>query len=106
MEKNIIVKTISTKAHEDADAVVTELTLDFTGLTPEDIQEIAAQAAVIKWQGSARRAKCAIPTRATYKVPRPGTRATVDPFEAILRIAGGDPEKAIAMLRERQAQRA
>ena len=101
-----IVKTISTRAFEGGDAVNTQLTMDFSDLTSEDILSIAVQAVVIRWQGQARRAKCAIPTVATYKVPKPGTRAAVDPFEAILRIAGGDPEKAIAMLRERQAQRA
>lgn len=79
-----MIKTPSTKLTEDHDAVVTELTLDFSGLSVDDVYEIAAQAAVIKWQGNARRGK-EIPKTATYVVPKPGTRSQVDPIEALTR---------------------
>jgi len=91
-----MIKYPSTKLTEDHDAIVTELTLDFTGLTNEDILEIAAQAAVIKWQGNARRGK-AVPTKAEYKVPKPGTRGQVDPIQALL-MKYGSAEEAIKAL--------
>ncbi len=68
-----LTKDVSTKMFADDDAHATTLTLDFTGLSTEDVYEIAAQAAIVKWQGNARRMK-EIPTTATYQVPRPGTR--------------------------------
>ena len=97
--KTTIIKTPSTRLTEDHDQVTTTLTLDFTGLTDEDIQEIAAQQLVIKWQGNARRMK-AIPTVATYKVPKPGTRATlvVDYAQALVKLFGGD--KAMVLIRK------
>lgn len=93
-----ITKVVSTKAFADGDAVQTELTLDFTGLSNEDILEVAAQAAVVKWQGSIRKAKV-IPSVATYKVPKPGTRSVGDPV-AIL-IARFGVEGAIEELKRR-----
>jgi DNA integrity scanning protein DisA with diadenylate cyclase activity len=93
-----IIKTCSTKMTEDHDAVQTELTLDFTGLTPEDILEIAAQAAVIKWQGNVRRSKLtAVPTVAEYRVQKAGSRIQVDPAEALVR-KFGSVEAAVAAL--------
>jgi NACalpha-BTF3-like transcription factor len=92
-----IIKTVNTKMTEEHEAVQTELTLDFTGLTPDDIMEIAAQAAVIKWQGNARRGKV-IPVKAEYKVQRAGSRVQIDPVTAILRKHNGDVNAAIAEL--------
>lgn len=77
-----ISKWISTKADADSEAVKTNLTLDLSGLTWADILEYAVMALVVKWQGLAR--KKAIPTTATYIVPKPGTRSTVDPREATI----------------------
>ena len=91
-----MIKYPSTKLTEDHDAVVTTLTLDFTGLTDADILEIAVQSAVIKWQGNARRGKT-IPTQAVYVVPKPGTRAQMDPIQALL-LKYGSAEGAIAAL--------
>ena len=48
-----LTKIISTKMFADDDARSTELTIDFTGLSPADIMEVAAQAAVVKWQSNA-----------------------------------------------------
>jgi hypothetical protein len=85
-----ITKVVKTKQTEDHDAVITTLTLDFTGLTTADVYEIAAQAAVIKWQGNARRMQV-IPAVATYTVPKPGTRsAAVDYAGALVKLFGGD----------------
>jgi hypothetical protein len=75
---NQIIKQVSTKRFEGDDAVITTLTLDFTGLTDEDVQEIAAAGAVIKWQSKVR-AKT-VPSTDTYKVPKPGTRAVAAPM--------------------------
>jgi len=92
-----LIRYPNTKLTEDHDAVQTTLTLDFTGLTPEDILEIAAQAATIKWQGNARRMK-EVPVVATYTVPKPGTRGTVDPVQALI-ARYGSAEKAIEFLK-------
>lgn len=87
--KQTIIRTVKTKLTEDHDAVETILTLDFTGVNEDDVYEIASQAAVIKWQGNARRGK-EIPRTATYKVPKPGTRsgAVVDFEAAITKVFG------------------
>lgn len=65
---------VSTKTDKDASAKVTSLTIDFTGATPEILQEIATGAIVVKWQAGAR--KNGIPESATIKAIdyRPGTR--------------------------------
>ena len=86
-----IIKDVRTKLTEDHDAVLTRLTLDFNTLTIDDVYEIAAQAAVIKWQGNARRGSV-IPPVATYSVPKPGTRGAVvvDYAAALVKLLGGD----------------
>ncbi len=104
-----------TKRFKDDTATRTELTLDFSGLTDEDIFEMAVDSAVIKWQANARRnalkAENAIPipTKATYIVPKPGTRATGEvstekAVKTILRKAGGDVAKAMEMLKAMAGQ--
>lgn len=96
-EKKMI-RTVKTRMAEGLDQVETELTLDFTSLSVDDVYEIAAQAAVIKWQGNARRGK-EIPTVATYKVPKPGTKSdgTASREAAIRRLLG---EKADFFLKK------
>lgn len=67
----------STKKFEGDDAVRTALTLDFSGVTTEDLVDYAVDALVIKWQAAQRRKKdFPVPSKATYLVPKPGTRAT------------------------------
>ena len=80
----LMVKYISTKVNDEAEAVKTKLTLDLTLLTWLDVLEYAIMALVVKWQGTARRAKGGIPSIATYVVPKPGTRAQVDPRETAI----------------------
>jgi len=92
-----LTKIISTKMFADDDAHGTELTIDFTGLSPADIMEVAAQAAVVKWQSNARRLK-AIPAIATYHVPKPGTRQAVALTPESLVAKYGSVEAAIAAL--------
>jgi hypothetical protein len=92
-----ITRLISTKMFADDTAVATELTINFTGLTPEDIMEVAAQAAIVKWQSNARRMKI-IPAKAEYMVPKPGTRqqTVLTPESLVARY--GSVEAAIAAL--------
>ena len=110
MEKKVIV-TCRTRRFEGDGETVTELTLDFSNLSEEDIFNMAADSAVIKWQAAARRAALkkdgavAIPKSATYIVPKPGTRATGEvsaekAVKTILRKAGGDAAKALELMRE------
>jgi hypothetical protein len=89
--KQTIIRTVKTKLFEGDDAHETVLTLDFSGVTEDDVQEFAAQSAVIKWQGNARRGK-EIPATATYKLPKPGTRgsAVVDYEAALTKVFGFD----------------
>jgi len=72
----------STKRFEGDDAVKTKLTLDFSAVTKDDLVEYAIDSLVIKWQNSIRRKKdAAVPTSATYVVPKPGTRASASMSE-------------------------
>lgn len=93
---------VNTKQDKDSHAVRTALTIDFTGATPEILQEIATSAIVIKWQGQVR--KNGIPSQASIKAIdyRPGTRLTPQPltFDQLLeRVSTWTPEqKAAAML--------
>lgn len=88
-----------TRRFEGDDPVMTSLTLDFSGVTKDDLVEYAIDALVIKWQSSIRRKKDAlVPKTATYKVPKPGTRATptLTPFEMLAGLFGKD--KALALV--------
>lgn len=80
----LMVKYISTKVNDESEAVKTKLTFDLSLLTWVDVLEYALMALVVKWQGTARRAKGGIPSIATYVVPKPGTRAQVDPRETAI----------------------
>lgn len=103
MEKKVELY-VGTALYKDGPQTKTKLKVDFSGLSDEDIIEMATDSAVIKWQASARRAALKkenatpIPNEATYIVPKPGTRAsgTVSDEAALARIVG--PEKAKALI--------
>lgn len=100
MEKKVVVYC-NTKRFEGDDAKRTKLTVDFSGLTEDDILSMATDSAVIKWQASVRRKKDAlVPSEATYVVPKPGTRAAIamTPFEMLVQLFGKD--KVIALVNE------
>lgn len=87
-----LVRVIKTRVTEDDPQVETTLTMDFTGLSDQDIMEIAAQATVVKVQGILRKIKTGIPSIYEYKVPRPGTRSVqpVDHAAALVKILGAE----------------
>ena len=98
MEKKVDVYC-NTKRYEGDNAVRTKLTVDFSGLTDDDILSMAVDSAVIKWQSGIRRKKDAVvPREATYVVPKPGTRSvqTLTPFEMLVQLFGKD--KVIALV--------
>lgn len=74
---NVTETTCSTKANamKDTVAVETKLSLNWEGMTPEDIRALAQQALIVKLQGGWR--KNGIPTEATVNVVdhKIGTRA-------------------------------
>ena len=116
MDTNTIANRVvacKTRRFEGDDATMTNLTLDFSAVTKDDLIEYAIDTLVIKWQNSIRRKKDAIvPKAATYKVPKPGVRmaATMTPFEMLVGLfgkdkalllvnkAGGNVENVIKML--------
>ena len=68
--------TVSTKVTKDAEAPIkTDLTINWEGMTPEDIRAMAQAALVVKWQAKAR--QDGIPTACTINATdyRVGTRA-------------------------------
>jgi hypothetical protein len=69
----------STKRFDTDDAVETELTLDYSECTMEDIMAKAIKSDVISWQATYRNKKnptIIVPATATYKVPKLGMRST------------------------------
>jgi len=68
----------STKRFDTDDAVETELVLDYSECTMEDIMAKAIKSDVISWQATYRNKKnptIVVPTSATYKVPRLGMKS-------------------------------
>ena len=101
MEKTKVIYC-ETKKSKDDYAVKTKLTLDLSLLSPEDIEEYAFQAIVIKWQGGQRRKKAGvIPTSATYTVPKPGTRQAASLEDMI---SGLTKEQAMELIMKLQAK--
>lgn len=111
--KGIIEKiTVSTAQFAGADAVSTELELDFSNLTVGDVIEYCIRSVVIRkqsaWRNAANRKENAekIPETCSELVAKPGSRgngmvSTEKAMELILKKAGGDVAKAIAMLQEK-----
>lgn len=90
MERKVTIYC-KTRKFEGDDAVTTKLVLDYSACTEADIQAMADDSAVIKWQSGRRRMKdAAIPKEAIYMVPRPGTKSVVQltPFEHICEVFG------------------
>lgn len=105
---NTKVVYVSTRMFQGDDAKRTKLTIDASQLTTEDMMEYVVDSAVIKWQSAIRRKKdSVIPAEATYKVPKPGTRAQVQITEAqameMLVKTHGSVEGAIQFLRQKAA---
>lgn len=75
-------REVSTKVDARADSVKTNLTLDWEGMTEDDIRALAEQALVVKLQGKWRNDK-AIPSEAEVKVVehKVGTRAPRKPAD-------------------------
>lgn len=66
----------------DDDPVRTVLTLDYSDLTDNEVRSYADDSCVIKWRATITRKKDAVvPAVATYKVPKPGTRAVTEMSE-------------------------
>lgn len=77
-------KTVNTKLDARAEKVQTSLTLNFDGVTQEQLQELAARSAIIAWQAKVR-SEGVIPTEATFNVAEvfeKKPRGPVDPVQA------------------------
>jgi hypothetical protein len=90
---------VDTKPSKDAESIKTNLTINWEGMSQEDIVALAQQALVVKLQGAWR--KNGIPNgdftvNATdYKV---GTRAARKPADLATMIAALSPEEKAALL--------
>lgn len=76
--------TIKTRLNERADRVETKLTLNFDGVTTEQLHDLARRSAVIAWQSKVR-AEGVIPTEATFNVTEcfeTRKRGPIDPVQA------------------------
>jgi hypothetical protein len=95
--------TVSTKENKEATAVDTKLTLDWEGMTEEDLRALAQQALIVKLQGSWR--KNGIPAEATVKVSehKVGTRAARGPTDIFALISKMSPEEKAAAIAKLQA---
>ena len=96
---------IQTKVNKDATAVTTALTINWDGVSQEDMQKMAQQALIVKLQGNLRRDENGIPTELTvnasdYKVGTRVAKAKVDPLAAIMALPSDERAAFIAKLQE------
>lgn len=95
---NVTNREVSTKIDARAESQKTALTLNWEGMTQEDIRALAEQALVVKLQGKWRADK-AIPAEATVNVVdhKVGTRAARKPTDVLALVRSGglsDEQKA------------
>lgn len=96
---NITTQEVATRPEAGKDAVVTNLTIDWEGMSLEDTRTLAAQALIVKLQGAWR--KSTIPagdfTVKAYD-HRPGVRAPKEKLSLAEQIKRLDPEARAALL--------
>lgn len=96
---NTTITEVATRPAAGAEAVTTNLTINWDGMTPDDIRALAQQALIVKVQGVWR--KDGIPAgdhtinAVDYK---PGTRAARKPADLKTLLAAMTPEDRAALL--------
>lgn len=95
---------VTTRPAAGAEAVKTNLTLNWDGMTEDDLRALAQQALIVKLQGTWR--KNGIPEEATVNVVehKVGTRAPRGPVNVAAAVAALSPEEKRALLEKLQAQ--
>jgi hypothetical protein len=91
MRTKFTIAGVKTRMSEDHDTVYTELTVDTSKLSEEQVREYAAMKAVVPWQ-SLIRSKKEIPTIATYVISPVGMRTSqpIDHAAALVKALGPD----------------
>jgi hypothetical protein len=96
---NTTTATVDTRPAAGAEAITTELTIKWEGLTADEIQQLAQQALIVKLQAKWR--KDGIPSGA-HEVNasdyRPGVRAPRGPASVETLVAKLTPEQRAALL--------
>ena len=99
MKKSVTLYVSSGK--ETGTAVQTKLTIDFSRLTVEQMQEYAVDSLVIKWRARYKNSKTkGYPKEDTYIAPVPGTRAApaMSALDALTMIFGSEKAKEMLAL--------
>ena len=94
---------VTTRPAAGAEPVKTALTLNWDGMTEDDLRALAQQALIVKLQGSWR--KNGIPEEITVNVVehKVGTRAARGPVNIASAVAALDDEQKAALLAKLQA---
>jgi len=97
--------SIRTKVNKDASAVETKLSINWEGVTEDDLRAMAQQALIVKLQGALRRSEEGIPAELAinaidYKVGTRSVKAKVDPLTAVMNLSTEDRAAFIARLQE------
>jgi hypothetical protein len=96
---NTTTTEVATRPAAGADAITTNLTIDWSDMSTEDVQALAQQALIVKAQGAWR--KATIPSgdftlkAVDYKV---GSRRAPQPKDLATMIAALSPEEKAALL--------
>jgi len=87
---------VSTKLNASAEKTDTNLTINWAGMTPEDVQALAQQALIVKLQGQWRR-DGAIPAEATVNATdhKVGSRAPKKSLEETVASLSADDRTAL-----------
>jgi type II secretory pathway component PulM len=89
---------VSTRARKDAEAVTTKLTINWEGISPEEIRALAQQALIVKLQGKWREdgiPQTIVVNAADYKIGVRAPRRTLSLAEMLANLS---PEERKALL--------
>ena len=95
--------TVSTKVDASSEAVKTALTIDFSEVTREQLEAIATQAIVVKWQSQVRRAGIPSEAKIDARQYTPGTRAVQAPVNILQMVTKMTAEEKQRLLEKLQA---